>query len=227
MSSDDPYCVELLNVPDYKQGGLDRLCTYYTGAMMLATLFPALAAFFGEPKGERTTKRMSLDPIIRHYSNEDHRLVLARWFYFGEWIKKLVAILNAIVDGMEGPARDTEFEYLRGNPGSDRTFHRIVESVNEGLPVMLGWDAEDYGCHAVLVTGYRRGKEDWLITNDPGGGDEINWNSLKMQQGRRFEVGLCADHAGLRPMKRITAVQGETPTVHQWRTKTREYKVLQ
>ena len=164
-TSGDPYRVELLNVPDYQQGEFDSLCTYYTGAMMLATLFPVYAAAFGS-SGERTTKRMSNDPIIRNYSNEDHRRILARWFYLGEWIEKLVEILNAT---MESDGRETEFAYRKGNPSSDSTLRTIVESINDGLPVMLGWNAEDYGCHAVLVTGYMMGKEEWLITNDPAG----------------------------------------------------------
>lgn len=225
MSSEDPYCVELLNVPDYKQGEFDSLCTYYTGAMMLAALFPADAAYFGVSQ-ERATKRMSLDPIIKNYSKEDHRHVLARWFYRGEWIEKMVRILNTIMHDADHADCYTEFDYRKGNPGSDRTFRRIVASVNDGLPVMLGWDAEDYGCHAVLVTGYRRSREDWLITNDPGGGVEISWNSLKHQQDRRFEVGLCTQHDGSRPMKRTTAKHGEIPTVCQWSTRTQEYEAV-
>ena len=222
MTSGDPYRVERLNVPNYKQGEFDSFCTYYPGAMMLATLFPVYAADFGS-SGERTTKRMSNDPIIRNYSNADHRRILARWFYLGEWIKKLVEILNAI---MEGDGRETAFAYRRGNPSSDNTLRTIVESINEGLPVMLGWDAEDHGCHAVLVTGYMMGKEEWLITNGPNGGnDEISWCSLKAQQDRRFEVGLCTHHVGPRPMKCKTSSQGETPTIHQW-TKDEEYEVI-
>lgn len=166
---------------------------------------------------------MSNDPIIRNYSNEDHRRILARWFYLGEWIEKLVEILNAT---MESDGRETEFAYRKGNPSSDSTLRTIVESINDGLPVMLGWNAEDYGCHAVLVTGYMMGKEEWLITNDPGGGNrEIGWNSLKAQQDRRFEVGLCTHHIGPRPVKCTTARQGETPTIYQW-TKDEEYEVI-
>ena len=222
MTSRDPYCVELLNLPDYKQGEFDNLCTYYTGAMMLATLFPVYAAHFGS-SGERTTKRMSKDPIIGNYSKADHRHVLAKWFYRGEWIGELVKILNAV---MKGDGRETEFAYRRGNPSSDSTLRTIVESINEGLPVMLGWSAKDYGCHAVLVTGYMMGKEEWLITNDPGGGNrEIGWNSLRTQQDRRFEVGLCTYHVGPRPMKCTTARQGETQTILQW-SKDGEYEVL-
>ena len=74
----------------------------------------------------------------------------------------------------------------------ERTFDEtIVGSIDEGLPVMLGWNTEDYGCHAVLVTGYWIGKEKWLKTADPGGGTEVSWNSVKAQQKGNglFEVG--------------------------------------
>ena len=223
MSSDDPYQVELLNVPDYKQGAFDHMCTYCTGAMMLATLFPADAGYFGQSRTTRAVRRMSSDPIITNYpKNMDDRHVLARWFYGGEWIETMVQILNSIM--RSDPNREAEFEYLKGNRAGDRSFRRIVSSVDEGLPVMLGWDAEDYGCHAVLVRGYKRGKEDWLITNDPGGGGEINWNSLKVQQDRRFEFGLCMHHVGPRPMKRTTTQPEEIPTIRSWNTEEQKYE---
>ena len=229
MSDDDPYQAELLNVPHYEQGAFDSLCTYYTGAMMLAALYPAFAVRFGQAKKTKVktiTKRMSDDPIISNYSNEEHPRILARWFYHGEWIEKLVSTLNAIMERDPVADAHTEFEYRQGNPSSDNTFRRIAESINDGLPVMLGWDAEDYGCHAVLVTGYRKGREDWLITNDPGGGGEVSWNSLKAQQGRRFEVGLCTSHCGLRPMKRTTVKQGEVPIIGQWSTSAQKYEAI-
>ena len=75
--------VELLNVPSYRQGSFDCLCTYYTAAMMLSTLFPEYTSSFGEPARERATKNLSDDPLINYYSDEDNRLVLARWFYQG------------------------------------------------------------------------------------------------------------------------------------------------
>lgn len=225
MSDDKPNSVKLLNVPHFRQGDFDGLCTYYTGAMMLATLHPKYAVEFGKPRGERTTKRMSNDPIFRNYSKEDHRLVLARWFYRGEWIDKMVEVLNAVMH--ESSEIRSEFICVGGNKSSDSTLHRIIAKVNDGLPVMLGWDAEDYGCHAVLVTGYWKGEEMWLYTNDPGGGDgQISWNSLRAQQRRRFEVGLCERHDGLRPMKRTTMAEGEPPVIHQWNTRDGKYEEI-
>ena len=99
----------------------------------------------------------------------------------------------------------------------ERTFDdTIVGSIDIGLPVMLGWNTEDYGCHAVLVTGYWIGGEKWLTIRDPGGSTEVSWNSLKAQQkgNGKFEVGLCSEHTGPRPMKSVT--EGEGPVVYQW-----------
>lgn len=210
--------VELLNIPRYGQGTFDSLCAYYTGAMMLATLFPEYAVEFGKAKS-KTTKFMSLDPLIRQYGSEDNRKVLARWFYHGESIEKVVKILNA---NMASEADATQFEYIEMDR-RERTFDEmIVGSIDEGLPVMLGWNTEDYGCHAVLVTGYWIGKEKWLKTADPGGGTEVSWNSVKAQQQGNglFEVGLCTSHPGPRPMKSVT--EDDTPVVYQW-TPQQEY----
>ena len=40
--------VELLNVPLFRQGSFENLCTYYTVAMMLSTLFPGDTRRFGK-----------------------------------------------------------------------------------------------------------------------------------------------------------------------------------
>ena len=95
-------CVELLNVPSYHQGTFDNLCAYYTAAMMLSTLFPEYERRFGKAAGERTTKYMSDDPLIKYYSGEkkggeDHRLILGRWLYRGELVTKTTDILNNIM----------------------------------------------------------------------------------------------------------------------------------
>ena len=153
------------------------------------------------------------DPFIAHYGWEDNRRVLARWFYHGEDIEKVVKILNSIMSFDEAKTRFECVELTR----HDRTFDTtIVDSIDEGLPVMLGWNTEDYGCHAVLVTGYWIGKEKWLTIRAPAGSEEVSWNSLKAQQDGRgkFEVGFCMRHLGPRPMKSVT--KDETPVVYQW-----------
>ena len=209
--------VELLNVPSFHQGSFDSLCTYYSAAMMLAALFPEEWGEFGFGEGrERTTKKGSNDPLINFYSNEDSRLILARWFYQGEYVKRAISILNKIMKEREIPTR---FEY-REETGHDNTFTDVIAgSIDAGLPVMLGWNTPDYGDHTVLVTGYWEGRERWLVINDPmDGADEMSWNSLKDQKTANFELGLCKPktHKRYRPMKRAEAADGSPTTVGRW-----------
>ena len=207
-------------MPRYRQGSFDSLCAYYTGSMMLATLFPEYRDEFGRAKS-RAVRYMSLDPLmgISHRLNDDHRMILSRWFYFGEFIETVVEILNTV---MARKDEATRFECQHLDTG-EKTYEKMVDSIDQGLPVMLGWDTNDYGCHAVLVRGYWIGKERWLMINDPGGGNqEVSWDSLKAQQqvGGRFEVGLCTEHGGPRPLKSVS--EGEAPVVYQW-TPEQEY----
>ena len=209
--------VELLNVPSFHQGSFDSLCTYYSAAMMLAALFPEEWGEFGFGEGrERTTKKGSNDPLISFYSEEDRRLILARWFYQGEYVRKATSILNKI---MRAQDFSTRFE-CRRETAHDNTFTDvIVGSIDAGLPVMLGWNTPDYGNHTVLVTGYWEGRERWLVTNDPmGGADEMSWDSLKGQRTAKFEVGLCKPktHRRYRPMKRTEAAAVSGATVSRW-----------
>ena len=205
--------VELLNVPSYRQGTFDSLCAYYTAAMMLSTLFPEYAKRFGVTARERATKNLSDDPLIKNYSDEDHRLILGRWFYQGEYVKKVTTILNTT---MRSDGDSTRFS-CQHETAHDNTFHKVIaDSINVGLPVMLGWSTPDYGNHAVLVTGYWEGREKWFFINDPDSNtNQISWNSLKQQKTQKFEVGLCKPktHVGYRPLKRIEPVDGSETTV--------------
>ena len=214
--------VELLNVPMYGQGMFDGLCAYYTGAMMLATLFPEYAGEFGRATS-KAVKSMSRDPLIRNYGAKDDRVALAKWFHHGETIDTVVQLLNRLMKWEEVSTR------FKCDPMDrrDRTFDWVARSVNEGLPVMLGWNTEDYGCHAVLATGYWIGREKWLMVNDPSGSNEaVSWNSLKAQQkGKgRFEVGYVDEHKGPRPMKSVT--EDQLPVIYQWMPKQRYERVV-
>ena len=205
--------VNLLNVPQYYQGTFDGLCAYYTGAMMLSALFPEYSQEFGQAKGQRASKNMSMDPFFSD-DKKDDRNNLSRWFYHGRNIKDVVNILNGL---MKKYGKSTQFK-LKPATRRDSTFNNTIRnSINDGLPAMLGWDTEDYGLHAVLVTGYWIGKERWLMINDPGGLEQVSWESLKRQQkGRgKFEVGLCVKHRGPRPMKTVVKRNGD-PIVHIW-----------
>ena len=140
--------VELLNVPSYRQGTFDSLCAYYTAAMMLSTLFPEYTRSFGEAARTRATRNVSDDPLISYYSNEDDRLVLARWFYQGVYISRTTTILNKI---MRADRRRARFA-CRRESAHDNTFRDVIAgSIDQGLPVMLGWNTPDYGDHAVLA----------------------------------------------------------------------------
>ena len=185
---------------------------------MLAALFPEYAVKFGASvRGTRSIRTMSRDPLIAQRNSpgeRDDRMTLARWFYKGENIAKVVETLNEILERDRNVA---PFEAHDKNRTAG-TFETIADSIDNGLPVMLGWNTEDYGCHAVLVVGYWRGQEEWLTINDPGGSAEVSWNSLMLQQegGGRFETGWCRDdHWGPRPMKSVTDEDGST-TIHQW-----------
>lgn len=218
---------ELLNVPLYAQGHYDGLCTYYSTAMMLAALYPSFARDFGQMNRRRGGRRGSArrggrvtDPIIRHYPRRTRtdRDILAEWFYEGEYLSRACEILNRIMLE-EGHA--TWFEYER-KTARDGTFERISNSIDEGLPVMLGWSTEDFGDHAVLVTGYWHGKKDWFLLNDPGGDTEVCWQNLQEDKKSNFEVVTCnsGSHQGPRPDKVVSKRGGET--IFRW-TPKREY----
>ena len=88
--------VELLNVPHYRQGSFDCLCSYYAGAMMLCTFFPKYELQLGKLKGEYVSRSATHDPFIKYspHSREDQRLFLAKWFYDGLRIQDVTRILN-------------------------------------------------------------------------------------------------------------------------------------
>lgn len=219
-----PNRVELLNVPLYHQGAHDGLCAYYSTAMMLAALYPKFVRDFGEVGRSRGRRRRTStngmlpgthgDPIIRNYSNRrDPKEILAMWFYEGEYVKKARIILNRI---MKEENFKTRFDF-KEKTARESTFREITESIDIGLPVMLGWDTEDFGCHAVLVTGYWHGNKKWFLLNDPGGDSEVCWENLKEDKNSNFEVVTCRaeTYRGPRPDKSITFSDG-TDTIFRW-----------
>ena len=208
--------VELLSVPFYRRGSFDSLCVYYTSAMMLTSLYPQYAKEFGATARERATRNMSDDPLIKNYSKEDHRQILARWFYQGEHVRKATTILNKI---MRLDGHRTRFTY-KSETAHDNTFHDVIAgSINCGLPVMLGWNTPDYGNHAVLVIGYWKDRERWLLINDPEcDAHQISWDSLKKQKRENFQVGLCKPetHMGYRPTKSVEPAVGSAAIFSRW-----------
>ena len=83
---------------------------------------------------------------------------LARWFFEGESVAELSNTLNNV---MKQSGEASKFR-ARDRKPNDATFFAIADSIDVGLPVLLGWNTKDYGDHAVLVTGYWHGKDDWL-----------------------------------------------------------------
>ena len=202
--------VQLLGVPFYGQGSHDGLCTYYSAAMMLATFCPQHRSEFGESSAEDVADFSIQDPIIKHYkgpmrsgptmsTREKHRKILSRWFYRGENLKPVANTLNEICSSSPF---STHFTY-RELTSSDKTLREIRKNIDVGLPVMLGWDTEDLGCHAVLVVGYWNGKHSWFSLNDPSGMDDVSWDMLKAIKKRRLEVIMCDRHKGPRPDKLV------------------------
>ena len=120
---------------------------------------------------------------------------------------------------MKSDDKNTEFTCQSKN-AVEGTFRNVIaDSINSGLPVMLGWSTPDYGDHAVLIKGYWEGQEKWLLINDPAGdAQQISWDSLSQQRKQRFAVGLCnpASHTGYRPLKRTEAIPGRTPVIERW-----------
>ena len=123
--------VKLLNDPHYRQGEFDGLCSYYTGAMLLATLYPKYESSFNEPMSERTSKFFSDDPLLSNYKKgEDVRLILARWFSQGEYIRRVTTILNNL---MRKDKQQTRFR-CQDETAHDNTFYDvIVGSIDDGL----------------------------------------------------------------------------------------------
>ena len=222
---------ELLNIPWYQQGNFDGLCAYYTGAMMLAALYPRFVREFGEltrrPSGRG---RRGDDPLIRLYkgsfrrprAGSDDRYILARWYYEGEYLQTVTDILNRV---MKEEGYRTKF-ICDKETAHDNTFRNIASSIDEGLPVMLGWHTEDFGNHAVLVTGYWHGKNDWFLINDPSGDQQVCWQNLKRDKKENFEVVTCdpEKHRGPRPDKVVT--ERDEETIYRW-TRDQEYVAIE
>lgn len=187
--------------------------------MMLVSLFPEYESKFGRLRGVNLVTRGSNDPIFSNHRGRDLQKVLATWFYKGEYVTESTRTLNRLmVERTDNTT--TSFDCL-SKTKRDSTFNMIVDSIDVGLPVMMGLSTPDYGDHTVLIRGYWEGKEKWLLINDPGVGEtEVSWDSLKNQKKGKFEIGICKPntHRGYRPMKRITRGSDERQrtTIERW-----------
>ncbi|MCY1015890.1 hypothetical protein [Pyxidicoccus sp. MSG2] len=195
--------VELLNIPDYRQGTHDGLCTYYSCAMLLATLHPEYQSMFGVGDRRRKAGLVVEDPLIKHFPrdgvNTTSDKALASWFYGGSHLLTAKRLLNRI---MRHDGHKTRFVHAQETK-HDNTFDVIAESIDQGLPVLIGWNTGDFGDHTVVVRGYKISQLRWFLLRDPSGDERISWESLKATMTARMEVLRVnpATHAGLRPDK--------------------------
>ena len=194
--------VELLGVPTYYQGTHDSLCTYYSAAMLLATLHPEMQDLFGRGARRQRIGLKVEDPLLKHFprsTKDSNESVLSSWFYCGAYLRDACKALNASVEERKS---DTVFQSLfkhKEYTHHDSTFNLIVSKIDQGLPVMIGWSTVDYGVHCSLVVGYRLVKHRWLILNDPSGGDEISWEVLKDIDNALLDLVTVEYHEGPRP----------------------------
>lgn len=209
--------VELLNIPDYRQGTHDALCTYYSCAMLLATIHPEYQSSFGVGERRRKAGLVVDDPLIRYFPrdsvNTTPEKAIASWFYGGAHIKTAHRLLNRV---MRRDGHRTRFIYAEETK-HDNTFEVVADSIDGGLPVVIGWDTEDFGAHTVLVRGYEIGQLHWFLLRDPGGDERISWESLKKTMNSRMCVLRVhpGRHDGLRPDK-LTLRDSESLLERWW-----------
>lgn len=194
--------IELLGVPNYIQGTHDSLCTYYAAAMLLATLHPEYQDFFGRGARRQRVGLKVEDPLIKNFpkpKKESNDRVLSSWFYSGAFLKDACKALNAT---MKEGRLDTRFKYTTCT-NRNRVFDLIMDDVNQGLPVMIGWTTIDFGVHCALVVGCRRASRRWFILHDPSGMREVCWEVLKAIDTSYFTTVSVEYHDGPRPDRLI------------------------
>lgn len=208
---------ELLNIPDYRQGTHDCLCTYYSCAMLLATIHPQYQEHFGVGSRRKKAGLVVEDPLIKYFQRDSVNTTpdksLASWFYGGAHLHKAHQLLNRI---MRKEGHRTRFTYIEETK-HDNTFDNIADSIEQGLPVLVGWNTQDFGDHTVLVRGYEVGQQHWFLLRDPGGNERVSWESLKATMTTRMGVLRINPerHDGLRPDK-LTSKNHERRLERWW-----------
>jgi hypothetical protein len=171
--------------------------------MLLATLHPEYQSKFGVGNRRRKAGLVVEDPLIKNFTrdsvNTSTDKALASWFYGGSHLSTAKRLLNRIMRKDEHRTRFLHDEETKHN----NTFDVIANSIDQGLPVLIGWNTGDFGDHTVVVRGYEINQLHWFLLRDPGGDERISWESLKATMTARMEV-LRVDpetHVGLRPDK--------------------------
>lgn len=207
--------VELLGVPNYYQGSHDSLCTYYAAAMLLATLHPEYHDLFGRGARRQRVGLKVEDPLIKNFPGSKQipkDQVLSSLFYGGAYLKDIYTALKAT---MREGGLDTKFKRKLYNR-SQNTFDFIAENIDNGLPIMIGWNTIDFGVHCALVIGYRIAARQWLVLHDPScGNDEVCWEVLKDIDRSRHELISVEYHDGPRPDLLTEDKKGQKQ-IHRW-----------
>lgn len=206
----------LLGLPLYRQGHHDRLCVYYAAAMLVDTVAPELSHLHGQPPKVSSRGAKSGDILSNHYPST-RRLTtgdekLAAWFFNGAQVKKAATAINAALEAVHEGTRVRHSAVQAAG-----LWETCRAAIGSGIPLVLGWQSEQIGDHAVLVRGWeKRGTASgrssrWLLLHDPAGGrEEISERQLRAMAGDLFDVITVdpATHGGLRPDKRLEDVDG-------------------
>jgi hypothetical protein len=185
--------VELLGIPRYTQGDHDSLCTYYACTMMLETIFPEARLLFGKGRIQPGPASLSIeDPVFAEHSdyrNASNRYYLtSRWFFDGMQISDALKAMNRYA--FEVAKVNDLFFVQEDRTFSDKSFNRIKESIDKGLPILMGWWSTEFGEHTVVVSGYRESPDKFLLLRDPGSMKEVSWERLQKTRTDRFDLAF-------------------------------------
>ncbi|MBI4911510.1 MAG: hypothetical protein HY823_02130 [Acidobacteria bacterium] len=175
----------LQNIPGYNQGDHDGLCVYYSAAMLLVTLFPEMHTELGEGTRRRRVGFVTTDPLIAALAarrKEDPEKTLADWHWRGRSLKEVFRVLNRIAVERSGRKEyKALFQYFGRGTQWAANEKRLRDSIESGMPAMLGWQTRDLGGHCVLVYGFTDGSRGgtWFHTRDPSGGQDVFWATLE------------------------------------------------
>jgi hypothetical protein len=203
--------VRLVGIRLREQGTHDSFCAYYAAAMLLCTLRPELDDDFD-------AVHVKHDPLFSHLPRAPRRTLeraVADWLTTGVRFGPLARALNSATLPRP-PKRQKKRKAIaaadvvktrfraRRMPFGVRALDLLRESVDQGLPCVLGWESHELGNHTVLVIGYdrnaRRGGHRWLRVLDPTRGqDIIEWGQLARVATAPAEIIWCASHDGMRP----------------------------
>jgi hypothetical protein len=214
--------VQLVGLRLREQGTHDSFCAYYSAAMQLCTLRPEMGDEFD-------AVHVKNDPLFRHLprrKGQSLERAVASWLTTGVHFKPLARALSVACKGT------TRFR-ARRTRCTTTALEFVRSNVDEGLPVVLGWESAELGNHTVLVVGYDRGPRRtslrWLRVLDPTRGqDIIEWGQLARVVTAPVDIIWCAKHDGVRPDRLTTErdsegkILGSTIERHDPRTNTWE-----